>query len=133
MTEPVHDGGCLCGAVRYRATGTPLRVGLCHCETCRQNTGASFGTFAIFRREQLTLLSGQTAFFHSSPEGRRHFCPACGSPIYADWTNSDEFDIFVGTLDSPHGLVPTYELWTVGRAPWLPAIAGLTCYTRNRT
>jgi len=56
MTESVHAGGCLCGAVRYQVAGAPLRVGLCHCETCRRNTGASFGTFAVIRREQFTLL-----------------------------------------------------------------------------
>lgn len=133
MTDTLYTGGCQCGAVRYQAAGAPLRVGLCHCETCRRNTGASFGTFAVFRRHQFTLLSGLTGFFQSSPEGRRHFCTACGSPTYADWTDSDELDIYVGTLDTPDAFVPTYELWTVGRAPWLPAFKGLECFVRNRT
>jgi hypothetical protein len=133
MTNTVHAGGCLCGAVRYRVAGEPLRVGLCHCETCRRNTGASFGTFAVIRREQLTLLSGETSYYQSSPEGRRHFCRACGSPVYADSSNSDEIDIYVGTLDSPERLAPTYELWTVRRAHWLPNIDGLKCFTGDRT
>ena len=133
MIERVHTGGCLCGAVRYQVAGAPLRVGLCHCDTCRRNTGASFGTFAVVRRAQFALLSGAPAFFQSSPAGRRHFCAACGSPVYADWTNSDEIDIYVGTLDVPDALAPTYELWTVRRAPWLPAIEGLDRYARDRS
>ena len=35
----VHTGGCLCGGVRYRATG-PLRpVIACHCGQCRKTSG----------------------------------------------------------------------------------------------
>jgi hypothetical protein len=44
-----REGGCACGAVRYVVTGGPLRVGLCHCLTCRKRHGAPFNAFAAFR------------------------------------------------------------------------------------
>ena len=38
---------CNCGAVLLEARGTPLRVRLCHCLTCRKATGSAFMAFAV--------------------------------------------------------------------------------------
>ena len=45
---------------------------------------------------------------------------------------SDEVDIYAGTLDEPERFVPTYQLWTVRRLPWLVAIDRMTDYSHNR-
>ena len=37
-----YDGGCTCGAVRYRMTSMPMFVHCCHCRWCQRETGASF-------------------------------------------------------------------------------------------
>ena len=34
-----HTGGCLCGAVRYEATGEPSMAGYCFCEDCQKASG----------------------------------------------------------------------------------------------
>lgn len=133
MSETEHTGGCMCGAVRYAVRGEPLRVGICHCETCRRNTGAPFGVFAIFRRDQVDRLTGDTDFYQSSPTGRRHFCPRCGAPVFAEWSDSGDFDVPIGSLDAPERLAPTYELWTVRRLPWLSKLDRLERFERNRT
>ena len=39
---PTIEGGCLCGAVRYRSDAEPLMQVVCHCETCRKNSGSAF-------------------------------------------------------------------------------------------
>ena len=49
-----REGGCACGQLRFRARGEPLRVGLCHCMTCRNESGSAFNFFAIFPVEQVT-------------------------------------------------------------------------------
>ena len=130
--EPTHGGSCVCGAVSYRLSGDPKRVGLCHCVTCRKHTGAPFGAFAIYSADRVTV-TGETGVFRSSETGRRHFCPECGSPVFGRQDGSDEVDIYAGTLDEPERFVPAYQLWTLRRLPWLVNIGTLTEYSHDRT
>ncbi|MFP6743198.1 MAG: GFA family protein [Alphaproteobacteria bacterium] len=131
MAGEIHSGGCMCGAVRFRGEGAPVRVGLCHCETCRRNTGTMFLTFAVFPRDRLVIEAGETGYLQSSPEGRRHFCRDCGSPVFSEWSDSDSFDVYLGSLDDPHTLRPTYELLWGGRAPWLADMPDLLRFERH--
>ena len=43
------EGGCLCGAVRYRAIAAPIRAVICHCSMCRKHSGAPFWPLSISR------------------------------------------------------------------------------------
>ena len=57
----VHEGGCICGAVRYETEGDPLRVTICHCRWCQRATGAAYMVEPIFRREDLRVTKGSSA------------------------------------------------------------------------
>jgi hypothetical protein len=105
-------GGCLCGDVRIVALGSPYRVGLCHCLDCRKHHGALFDASAIFPADAVTL-AGQTSDYSG-----RHFCPRCGSSVFA--RSGDEIEVYLGALDAPDQLMPTYESWTTRRESWLP-------------
>ena len=49
-------GGCSCGQVPYEVDGDhPVRVGICHCETCRQESGSAFSFFGIWPKESALL------------------------------------------------------------------------------
>src|SRR5439155_7686682 len=37
-----REGGCACGAVRYRLTAEPLIVHACHCRDCQRLSGGAF-------------------------------------------------------------------------------------------
>ena len=117
-------GGCLCGAVRMVASGQPYRVGLCHCLDCRKHHGALFLATAIFP-ETAVAITGPTASY-----GGRHFCPQCGSSVFA--RSGDEIEVHLGALDQPDQFVPTYELWTVRRETFLPAFTHIRRYNHNR-
>ncbi len=119
-----HTGGCLCGAVRFVAHGTPYRVGICHCLDCRKHHGALFHASAIFP-ESAVAVTGATGCFAG-----RHFCPRCGSPVFS--RSGDEIEIHLGALDAPGQFVPTYELWTIRREPWLPPLPVRHSYPRDR-
>lgn len=119
-----YTGGCLCGDVRIQASGRPYRVGLCHCLDCRKHHGALFYAAAIFPQDAVTI-SGATRHY-----GGRHFCPRCGSSVFA--RSGDEIEVHLGALDAPDGLLPTYENWTVRRESWLPPFPLARHYQRNR-
>ena len=76
----ILTGGCNCGEVRYRIEGAPLRTGLCHCATCRRQSGSAFSFFAIWPRASVRL-SGELACWQARAGGER-FCPGCGSQLF---------------------------------------------------
>lgn len=117
-------GGCLCGSVRFVAVGRPYRVGLCHCLDCRKHHGALFHASAIFPEDAVTV-EGETCDFRG-----RHFCPRCGSSVYA--RTGDEVEVNLGALDAPDQFRPTYESWTVRRESWLPPFPLAHHYARDR-
>ncbi|NYZ12674.1 GFA family protein [Azospirillum sp. RWY-5-1] len=117
-------GGCRCGNVRFVASGRPDRVGVCHCMDCRKHHGALFYAAAIFPQDAVTI-EGATADYAG-----RHFCPRCGSPVFARF--ADEIELHLGAMDEPDRFTPTYECWTIRRESWLPAFPGTTRYERDR-
>lgn len=119
-----YTGGCLCGDVRLVALGQPLRVGLCHCLDCRKHHGALFHAAAIFAEQAVTVAGPTQAY------AGRHFCPRCGSPVFA--RSGDEVEVSLGALDAPDQLRPSYELWTVRRESWLPAFPFMQLHERDR-
>ncbi|HEV7372626.1 GFA family protein [Arenibaculum sp.] len=134
MDEPGHSGGCACGAVRIEASGEPYRVGLCHCLTCRKRHAAPFSAFAVFPRERVRFGGGEIAAFRSSGTGQRHFCRACGSPLFYAEDGSDEIELYLGSFDEPSRWMPTYEAWDQRREAWLPDLPTVTHrYEENRT
>jgi hypothetical protein len=117
-------GGCLCGGVRIAASGPPYRVGLCHCLDCRKHHGALFHASAIFPEDAVTI-EGETRDYAG-----RHFCPRCGSSVFARTGN--EIEVYLGSLDAPDQFTPTYESWIIRRESWLPEFPLARRYVRDR-
>lgn len=119
-----YEGGCQCGAVRFVATGHPYRVGLCHCLDCRKHHGALFHASAIYPEDAITI-DGKTHDYRG-----RHFCPTCGSSVFA--RTDDEVEVHLGALDAPDQFTPTYESWVIRREAWLPVFPVATRFERDR-
>ncbi len=117
-------GGCLCGRVRFVASGAPYRVGICHCMDCRKHHGALFHASAIFP-EDAVRVEGETGEYNG-----RFFCPRCGSPVFG--RSGDEIEVNLGSLDHKDQFQPTYELWTIRREGWLSAFPLKHRYRRDR-
>ena len=117
-------GGCLCGKVRFVASGRPYRVGICHCQDCRKFHGALFHASAVFPQEAVTI-EGETRDYAG-----RFFCPHCGSSVFS--RSADEIEVNLGSLDAPDQLRPTYELFTIRRESWLPPCPHTRRYLRDR-
>jgi hypothetical protein len=118
MPDSIHKGGCACGSVRFEARGEPYRVGICHCLTCRKAHG-TFNFFAVFPTGVVTV-TGDAIEFASSERARRCSCRSCGAPVYSTYGRDDEFYLYPGSFDEIGLFLPSYELWTIRREPWLP-------------
>jgi hypothetical protein len=115
------DGGCLCGAVRYRFSGTPSSSDNCHCRSCRRASGAPVVAWITVGCSEFTLLSGAPAVFHSSPGVTRQFCSRCGTALtYQSERHPDTIDITTASLDDPDAYPPTTEVWLEDRLSWQP-------------
>jgi hypothetical protein len=116
--ERVLEGGCLCGAVRFAATGAPENVAFCHCRRCQQATGGPFFARALYRQRQVTV-SGETARFASSPELWRVTCPACGAPLFGMRQDGGSMGIALAAFDDQAALTPTHHFFVESKAPWV--------------
>jgi len=116
---PPYEGGCLCGAVRYRITAAPLNVRICHCRICQKLTGSAFYARAVFPREAVEA-TGETRGYKSSEELTRRFCPTCGSSLFAE-RPQNLVSVTLGTFDDPESFVPEAQVFTRSRMCWLPA------------
>jgi len=68
----VHEGGCACGAVRYRVKNAPFRTSVCHCRACQRRTGSAFGVGIYFKQDDFELLRGELkAYEYRSDETHR--------------------------------------------------------------
>jgi hypothetical protein len=121
MTDArVHAGGCLCGAVRFEATGGPKWTAYCHCNSCRKHTGAPVSAFAGYERDKVAFTKGALATYASSPGVKRGFCSACGSTLTyegARWPTEVHFH--VGAFDAPQDFPPKGQAFPEERIPWI--------------
>jgi hypothetical protein len=122
-------GGCLCGAVRYTATGEPIAVRACWCRLC-QKLGAGSGTVNVGFRTQDVRLTGQLTEYVSTADSgtilRRGFCPTCGTPVTSQAeTRQHQLFLRAGTLDDPEQIKPQLTIWTAAAPSWAAIDANL--------
>jgi hypothetical protein len=91
---------------------------------CRKHHGAVFHASAIFPESAVSVEGGTHDYCG------RHFCPRCGSSVFA--RTGDEVEVNLGSLDTPDQLRPTYESWTSRRESWLPPFPLKRRYARDR-
>lgn len=130
--DTVIEGGCLCKAIRYRITGNPLALALCHCRTCRLASGAPSVAWTVFRSSDFVILSGRPNSFSSSPDVVRTFCGRCGTPLtYQKTSQTDTTDVTTASLDRPEDFRPVKEIWVEHRLSWEALNATLPHYSQS--
>jgi hypothetical protein len=135
----VYEGGCLCGAVRYRVTNAPMRTHVCHCTFCQRRTGSAFAFMAYFKQEDVVIIRGMLkAYEHRSDESNRllriEFCPSCGTAV----SMTVELlpgtrGISGGTFDDPSWLKIERHIWTRSAQPWVVVPSGIEKYPKGST
>ena len=128
------EGGCLCGAIRYRITAAPVAVMHCHCSNCRKASGAGMLTWMTVNPEDFTWLQGEPQRYRYASEHydgaiERLFCGGCGTQLCWSCDNDDPtVDVTAGSLDDPSILEPEYHVFTRGQVGWVKLDDGLPRY-----
>jgi hypothetical protein len=119
------EGGCACGAVRYRLGGAPMFVHCCHCTSCQTETGSAFAVNALYEADRVETISGAAeAVTTPSESGKGQLiwrCPACRVALWSNYGGAGDAVRFVrvGTLDAPASLPPDIHIYTRSRLPWV--------------
>jgi hypothetical protein len=116
-------GGCLCGALRYEASGAPDMAGHCYCQDCRKASGSGFIPFMNYASSAVRF-SGEARQFRSpsvrGTESVRNFCPICGSLVFGGEVGKDNaHTIYAGSLDNPVIFQPKIAIFASHRPNWV--------------
>ena len=134
MSDMLLCGGCMCGAVRYRAEGPPLVVHCCHCTECQRQNGSAFAVNALIESTRIELVAGATVAGHmpaASGKGQTvHRCAACGVTLWSHYPDGGDAIAFlrVGTLDDATACPPDIHIFTRSRQKWVLLPAGATAF-----
>ena len=117
------EGGCACGAVRYRLTSDPLFVHCCHCLNCQRQTGSAFVVNLLIEAERVELLGTEPHVVDAPRDDdtpqRIHRCPTCEVALFSEYGRRDVWFVRAGTLDEPRGVVPDVHIYTRSKVGWL--------------
>jgi hypothetical protein len=126
------SGGCHCGAVRYEADGEALTHALCHCTDCRRSAGAPMVAWTMYPVEAVKVTKVAPKIYHSSENGRRHFCGDCGTGVF--YTNAvmlpGIIDIQSATYDNPNAVAPQAHIQVAERIAWMESAHALPSFDR---
>lgn len=118
------EGGCACGALRYRLASVPLFVHCCHCRDCQRQTGTAFVLNALIETDRLAILSGMPRPVSvPTDSGRQHLifrCAECGTAVWSEYGGRSAIRfVRVGTLDAPAALPPDVHIYIRSKLPWI--------------
>lgn len=119
-----YRGGCLCGAVRFRAEAEPINQRICHCRLCQRAVGAAFNARVLLAADDLSIV-GPARVVRSSPDLERGFCPACGTTMFSRRASAGVVGVTTGSLDDPSLFRPEMHVWTASKQPWVTIADGL--------
>jgi hypothetical protein len=125
------EGGCFCGAIRYRAEGKPSNTMICHCESCRRVAAAPAVPWLTFPIEAFRFTRGKPKEFSSSKSVRRGFCDSCGTMLTYRRI-PEQIDVATCSLDDPNAFPPTHHSWLVDDLAWVKFGDGLPAFPESR-
>lgn len=123
MTLPKFpvEGGCQCGAVRYRLTASPLSVYNCHCKDCQRFSGAGWSMSMIVREGDFSVTGTTERYDRRADSGNviaMHFCANCHGWLWNDPPAGGIKVVRAGSLDDIDWAKPVGNIWTDSKAAW---------------
>jgi len=127
-----REGGCACGAVRYRLMSEPLFVHCCHCLNCQRQTGSAFVVNLLIEAGRVEVLAGDPQPVdvpRDDGSSQRIFrCPACQVAVFSEYTRPEVRFVRGGTLDDPRGVEPDVHIYTRSKVGWVTLPGGVPAF-----
>ena len=118
-----REGGCACGAVRYRLTSDPLFTHCCHCLNCQRQSGSAFVINLLIETDRVELIAGDPEAVdvpRDDGSSQRVFrCPTCQVAVYSQYGQPEVRFVRGGTLDEPSQARPDVHIFTRSKLPWV--------------
>ena len=118
-----REGGCSCGAVRYRLASDPLFTHCCHCLNCQRQTGSAFVINLLIETDRVEPLAGDPRPVNvprSAGNKQRVFrCPTCQVAVYSQYTRAGIRFVRGGTLDDPASIAPDVHIYARSKLSWV--------------
>lgn len=118
-----REGGCACGAVRYRLTSEPLFTHCCHCLNCQRQTGSAFVINLLVEADRVEILEGvpqPVDVPRDDGSKQRIFrCPACQVAVFSEYGRPEVRFVRAGTLDDPSTVAPDVHIFTRSKLGWV--------------
>jgi hypothetical protein len=118
-----REGGCACGAVRYRLTSEPLFVHCCHCLNCQRQTGSAFVINLLLEADRVKVLTDEPqpidALRDDGSAQRIFRCPSCHVAVFSEYGWPELRFVRGGTLDKPSAVTPDVHIFTRSKLPWV--------------
>ena len=128
----MFEGGCACGAVRYRLTSEPLFVHCCHCLNCQRQTGSAFVVNLLIEADRVELLAGEPQPVDAPRDdgtSQRIFrCPNCQIAVFSEYGRPEVRFVRAGTLDDPSSVAPDVHIYTKSKVPWVVLPEGVPAF-----
>ena len=95
-----YSGKCFCGAVELEATGAPVGMGYCHCESCRSWSAGPVNAFTLWSPDAVRITKGSehVGHFQKTENTDRQFCTKCGGHLLSHHPKLGLTDVFAATL-----------------------------------
>jgi hypothetical protein len=127
-----REGGCACGAVRYRLSSEPLFVHCCHCLNCQRQTGSAFVINLLIEADRVESLAGDPQPVdvpRDDGSTQRIFrCSTCQVAVYSDYGRPEVLFVRGGTLDEPSGVRPDVHIFTKSKVDWVTLPDGVPAF-----
>jgi len=114
------NGGCFCGSVRYKLSGTLWKARACHCSRCRKAfSGASSAYAELAPASSIEWLSGKSILtvYETGGGWSMGFCSKCGSTL-CGMHNHQVHGLTLGCLDDDPGIEIEMHIFVGSKAPW---------------
>src|SRR3954469_24904472 len=115
MSEPdKHTGRCFCGEVEVTVTGSPIAMGYCHCNSCREWSAGPVNAFTLWPPDAVQITRGaeNVGRYQKTEKTIRAWCKTCGGHLLGEhplWGVTDVFAALIPEIEFTPALHVNYQ------------------------